>query len=55
MICTQIEQDIVYTELHFLLLYSFTVKVLDHEKSINTHFDEINNLIKKIKAAVSVE
>jgi len=51
----QIEQNVVYTKLCFLLLHLFTVKVLNYEKSINTHFDEINNLIKKIKVAVSVK
>jgi len=53
--CTQLEQDVVYAELHFLLLYLFMIKVLDHEKFINAHFNEINNLIKKIKTAVSVK
>jgi len=55
MICTQIKQNVIYTELHFLLLHSFTIKVLNHEKSINTHFNEINSLIKKIKAAIFVK
>ena len=54
-ICTQIKQNIVYAELCSLLLHSFTVKALDHENSINTCFDEVNSLIKKIRAAVSVE
>jgi len=51
----QIEQNVVYAELYSLLLHSFTIKVLDHEKFINTCFNEINNLIKKIKAVISVE
>jgi hypothetical protein len=51
-ICTQIEQSVIYTELHSLLLYFFTVKVLKHEKSINTCFNEIISLIKRIKTAV---
>jgi len=55
MICTQIEQNVVYAELCFLLLYSFMIKVLNHEKFINAHFNEINNLIKKIKAVISVK
>jgi len=55
MTCMQIEQDVVYIELHSLLLYLFMIKVLDYEKSINTYFNEINSLIKKIKAAVFVE
>jgi len=55
MIYTQIKQNVVYTELHFLLLYLFTIKALDHEKLINIYFNEINNLVKNIKAAVFVE
>jgi len=55
MICTQIKQNVVYTKLHFLLLHSFMIKVLDHEKFINAHFDKINNLIKKIKTTVFVK
>ncbi len=55
MICTQIEQNVVYAELCFLLLYLFMIKVLNHEKFINAHFNEINNLIKKIKAVISVK
>ncbi len=31
------------------------IKALDHKKLINIHFNEINSLIKKIKAAVFVE
>jgi len=31
------------------------IKVLDHEKLINTWFTKINNLVKKIKIAVFVE
>ena len=54
MICMQIEQNIVYIKLHFLLLHLFIVKVLNHEKSINTYFDKINSLIKKIKTVISV-
>jgi hypothetical protein len=50
--CTQIEQSVIYAELHSLLLYFFTVKVLEHEKSINTYFDEIISLIKRIRTAV---
>ena len=53
--CTQVEQDIVYVKLHSLLLYLFMIKVLDHEKFINTHFAEINSLIKRIKVIISVE
>ncbi len=53
--CTQIEQGVVYAELHSLLLYLITNKVLRHKKPINTHFNEIFNLVKKIKAAVSAE
>jgi len=55
MICIQIKQDVVYIELYLLLLYLFMIKVLDHEKLINIHFNEINSLIKKIKVTVSVE
>jgi len=54
-ICTQIKQDVIYTKLYFLLLHSFMIKVLNHEKFINTHFDEINSLIKKIKIIISVK
>ncbi len=42
-------------KLCFLLLYLFMTKAWDHKKSINTCFNEINSLIKKIKAAISVE
>ncbi len=52
---TQIEQNIVYVRLHSLLLHSFIIKVLDHEKFFNTHFAEINSLIKRIKVIISVE
>jgi len=45
--CTQIEQNVVYAELCFLLLYLFMIKVLNYEKFINTYFNEINSLIKK--------
>ncbi len=31
------------------------IKALGHKKFINIHFNKINSLIKKIKAAVSVE
>jgi len=51
----QIKQDVVYVKLYLLLLYLFMIKALDHKKLINIHFDEINSLIKKIKAAVFVE
>jgi len=53
--CIQVEQNIVYAELHSLLLYLFMIKALNHEKFINTYFVEINNLIKKIKVTVSVK
>jgi hypothetical protein len=49
--CTQIEQSVIYTELHFTTIF-FTIKVLKHEKSINTCFNEIISLIKRIRAAV---
>jgi len=31
------------------------IKVLNHENFINTHFNDINSLIKKIKAVIFVE
>jgi len=52
---TQIEQNVVYAELCSLLLYLFMIKVLDHKKSINIYFAEINSLIKKIKVIIFVE
>jgi len=52
--CTQVEQNIVYAELHSLLLHLFMIKALNHEKFINTHFAEINSLIKRIKVIVFV-
>ncbi len=54
MICMQIKQNIIYIELHSLLLYLFMIKALSYEKSINIYFDEINSLIKKIKAVIFV-
>ena len=55
MICTQVEQSVIYAELHFLLLYFFTVKVLEHEKFINMCVKKITSMVKKIKAAVTIE
>jgi len=54
-ICTQIKQNVIYAELCSLLLYLFIIKVLNHEKFINTHFNEINSLIKKIKTIIFVK
>jgi len=51
----QVEQNIVYTKLHSLLLHLFMIKALNHEKFINIYFVEINSLIKKIKVIIFVE
>jgi len=36
-------------------LHSFMIKVLNYEKFINIHFNEINSLIKKIKTIIFVK
>ena len=41
----QVEQGVVYTELHSLLLHSSALKAQEHNKLINLCFTEITDLI----------
>jgi len=51
--CIQVKQKVIYAYLCILLLHLFTVKTLKHKKSIIICFNEVNNLIKKIKVTIS--
>ena len=50
--CLQVSQEVIYTILNKLFRYTAANKVKGYIKSVNTIFEDVESLIKRLKSAV---